>query len=144
MAFGGGGAAVGGASVGRRREGGVGLGLQVGEGRLLPLGRLPPQRLPEAVGGGAGRHVGAGADGARSPPLLADVRAVAREALPVAVTFDLGGLQEPRLLFDLQEGLGADHFVLLQITKRQVRESAPLRLCWTCTAFGQSALNLLL
>ena len=128
MTFRGRGTAVGGASVRRQGEGGVGLRLQVGEGWLLPLWGFPPQRLPEAVGGGAGRHVGAGADGSRPPPLLADVRAVAREALPVTVTFDLGGLQEPRLLFDLQEGLGADQFVLLQFTERQVRESSPLEL----------------
>ena len=47
----GGGAAVGGASVRLLEEEGVGLRLQVGSGRVLPLGKLTDQWLPDTLGG---------------------------------------------------------------------------------------------
>jgi len=81
------GAAVRRAAVGRLVEDGLRLGWR----EHLSLGGLAGQRL-HGLSGRAGGQVGAGADGASSPALLTDVRAVPRETLPVPRAFDLGRL----------------------------------------------------
>lgn len=102
----GGRAAVGGA--GFWEVGGDGLRLRGSE--RFPFGGFVAGRLGR-LDRRSGGQVRTSADGASPPALLADVRAVPGETLPVSGGFDLGRFQ-PRLLFDLQNWLeGADAYL---------------------------------